>query len=188
MKKWNWNHQGRHHSTAFIYQSAALLLLTFSVFSLSFAGQSQRKETPESHIEGLPPRNHPLWQCLQPANGKHLHIQVCHAPALFDFLTFNSLYRASVSHQASHFETLHFFCPQNLDWNGEGKVLIGPARHIHHRGKSRGELQGLSVAWVTTMVSHLNLTSTHTHSHIIPPHLSHIKYLKPAAACRLEAV
>lgn len=40
------------------------------------AGQSQRKKTPESHIKGLPTRNHPVRQCLQPADRKHIYIQV----------------------------------------------------------------------------------------------------------------
>lgn len=43
-------------------------------------GQSKWKKTPESHVNSLPTRNHPLRQCLQPADRKHLHIQVSPLP------------------------------------------------------------------------------------------------------------
>lgn len=112
-----------------------------------------------------------------------------HSLTFWPSTLFQDVFPPWVSHQASHFETLHFSRPQNLHWNGEGKVDIGPAGRIHHRGKRQWQPGGLLAEWLTTMVAHLNLANTHTPTLCPPtPTPSHIKYLKPATACALEAV
>ena len=69
-------------------------------------GKSEWEETPESHTQSLPAGNHPIWQCLNPADRKHIHIQVSLSRSLSLYLDITVYFRQSLGRPQLIWNTL----------------------------------------------------------------------------------